>query len=165
MEYRNLELFRKLFQDMLKNGSILETDIDLESESTGDEADQMAEDREKLLFLKLKGRKSFFLKKVQDALDRIDDGTFGVCEDCDNAIEEGRLFARPTATHCISCKEERERIENHIPYQKRSHTLGKSLGGDNVIGLPIKDENQDKIIDIGLGRRSIDLSGTEGLAE
>ncbi|MBT5093183.1 MAG: hypothetical protein HOM21_03000, partial [Halobacteriovoraceae bacterium] len=55
-------------------------------------------------------------------------------------IELSRLYARPTANLCIGCKEDQERIETHIPYQKKSHTLGKTFNNKNVVKLPIKEE-------------------------
>jgi DnaK suppressor protein len=49
------------------------------------------------------------LGQVERALARIDDGSYGVCESCGNAIGKGRLQAFPRATLCVSCKEREER--------------------------------------------------------
>jgi RNA polymerase-binding protein DksA len=49
------------------------------------------------------------LDQSQRALAKIDDGTYGVCESCGNAIGKGRLQAFPRATLCVSCKEREER--------------------------------------------------------
>ena len=49
------------------------------------------------------------LNQIEFALTRIDDGTYGVCENCGNAIGKGRLQAFPRATLCVSCKEREER--------------------------------------------------------
>jgi DnaK suppressor protein len=49
------------------------------------------------------------LDQIERALSRIDDGTYGVCESCGNAIGKGRLQAFPRATLCVSCKEREER--------------------------------------------------------
>jgi RNA polymerase-binding protein DksA len=49
------------------------------------------------------------LDQIERALARIDDGTYGVCESCGNAIGKGRLQAFPRATLCVSCKEREER--------------------------------------------------------
>jgi DnaK suppressor protein len=43
------------------------------------------------------------LVSIDQALARVDDGTYGVCEVCGTAIPEGRLEARPTATTCVGC--------------------------------------------------------------
>jgi DnaK suppressor protein len=49
------------------------------------------------------------LDQIERALSRIDDGTYGVCESCGQAIGKGRLQAFPRATLCVSCKEREER--------------------------------------------------------
>jgi len=49
------------------------------------------------------------LDQSQRALAKIDDGTYGICESCGNAIGKGRLQAFPRATLCVSCKEREER--------------------------------------------------------
>ena len=52
-----------------------------------------------------------FLDKIQKALVKIDDGTFGTCEECGEEISIKRLEARPETTLCIRCKEDQERNE------------------------------------------------------
>ncbi|TCO51891.1 TraR/DksA family transcriptional regulator [Kribbella antiqua] len=47
--------------------------------------------------------------QIERALARIEDGTYGICESCGNAIGKGRLQAFPRATLCVSCKEREER--------------------------------------------------------
>jgi DnaK suppressor protein len=49
--------------------------------------------------------------KVKEALDRIDNGTFGICESCGRPISEKRLMVRPVTTQCIDCKTEEEKKE------------------------------------------------------
>jgi RNA polymerase-binding protein DksA len=49
------------------------------------------------------------LKEIDKALEKIDEGTFGVCETCGNPIAEERLAAIPYATQCIDCKRREER--------------------------------------------------------
>ena len=49
------------------------------------------------------------LKEIDKALEKIDAGTFGVCETCGNPIAEERLAAIPYATQCIDCKRREER--------------------------------------------------------
>lgn len=59
----------------------------------------------------MKGREQFLFNKIEHALEKIDDGSFGVCEECDEPIEKKRLEARPVTTLCITCKEEQEKAE------------------------------------------------------
>jgi DnaK suppressor protein len=77
--------------------------------------------------MRLRNREALFLKKLDEALARINDGSFGTCGDCGDGIEFKRLEARPTATLCVHCKEEQERGEHmHIDgHQLKS--LGKKL--------------------------------------
>jgi DnaK suppressor protein len=49
------------------------------------------------------------LRAVQDALQRIEHGTYGTCADCGSAIPEGRLDARPDASRCVKCQAKRDR--------------------------------------------------------
>jgi DnaK suppressor protein len=61
--------------------------------------------------LRIKDRERKLIMKVKEALDRIDNGTFGVCESCGRPISEKRLMARPVTTQCIDCKTEEEKKE------------------------------------------------------
>ena len=137
MDSKLLAQFENLFQELKKNTL---NEIKLENKTfgyeKGDEVDLSLEDQERAMNLKLIGRHLFMLKKIDGALFKIKNGTFGVCEECDGNIEINRLRARPVATQCIACKEEGERSEGQVLYEKRSHTHGKSFGS-NVIPLRI----------------------------
>jgi len=64
-------------------------------------------DREFSLGLASNDRKSLY--ELNDALKRIDDGTFGICEDCKRLITKVRLKAVPQARLCVKCQEKREK--------------------------------------------------------
>ncbi|MBF0519124.1 MAG: TraR/DksA family transcriptional regulator [Nitrospirae bacterium] len=51
------------------------------------------------------------LNKIDEALRKIHNGTYGICEDCGQEISEGRLKVLPYAVHCVECKEKVEKIE------------------------------------------------------
>ncbi len=138
----DVENFRNLFQDILKNYPGRQTELDTNT-AKGDDADKFAAERDNLLQFKLQGRDSFYLKKVREALQRIHDGEFGLCLECGEEISEARLNARPVATKCLHCKEEQERGEGHVLYHKRSHTHGKSLVTD-IKNIPIRSEEVPK---------------------
>jgi len=72
-------------------------------------------------------RENFYLKKINKALDTMNRGIYGLCEECDAEIGFERLSARPTAEMCIACKEEAEMAENNNIFDKRSKSLGKAL--------------------------------------
>ena len=65
-----------------------------------------AMEREKSLLLAQRG--GDYIDYLIEALQRIEDGTFGICRSCKGPIGRGRLEAVPTATQCISCKSKRE---------------------------------------------------------
>ena len=75
------------------------------------------------------------MKKIDSALERIEDGSFGECEDCGEDISMKRLLARPTAQFCISCKEEQERGEDQVSYIKKSHTHGREIINQNLAAI------------------------------
>jgi DnaK suppressor protein len=128
-----MKQFENLFIE-LKKSTLKEMKMIEATNEKGDEVDLSQEDRQRALDLKLLGRQNFMLKKIDTALFKIKNNTFGICEECDGEIEINRLRARPVATECISCKEESERSESQVLYEKRSHTHGKGFGG-NVIPL------------------------------
>ena len=61
--------------------------------------------------LRLKEREQKLLKKIDQAVDRIDSGTFGICKGCGNEIPLPRLQARPVTDLCIECKTKQEQDE------------------------------------------------------
>ncbi len=63
---------------------------------------------------RIRDRELKLIKKVKKALDRIENGTFGICESCGEAIGEKRLKARPVTTQCIDCKEAEEATERAL---------------------------------------------------
>jgi DnaK suppressor protein len=78
-----------------------------------DLGDQATAETDRNFMLRLRGREQRLLKKIDEAIDRIDSGTFGICDDCGNEIDVKRLDARPVTTMCIECKtlqEEEERM-------------------------------------------------------
>ena len=61
--------------------------------------------------LMLRDRERVLLRKIDDALEKIDAGSYGQCENCGEVIEVKRLEARPVTDMCILCKEEQEQME------------------------------------------------------
>jgi DnaK suppressor protein len=66
-----------------------------------------------------KQRERILTRKIEHALSRLKDGTFGICKECGEEISEGRLQARPVATLCIKCKEKRETEEKIREWKER----------------------------------------------
>jgi len=80
-----------------------------------DPTDRASFESDRNFTLRIKDRERKLISKVKEALDRIEDGTFGTCESCGGSISEKRLMVRPVTTRCIECKieeEQRERISS-----------------------------------------------------
>lgn len=76
-----------------------------------DLGDQATAESDRNFMLRLRGREQRLLNKIEEAMERIDNGVFGVCDSCGEEISLERLRARPVATLCIDCKEEQEEEE------------------------------------------------------
>ncbi len=99
-------------QDLLTEAEhTLTSKISSEKESFPDPTDQAVAELDNNFVLRLRGREQKLLKKIDDALSRIDSGVFGVCESCGEQISLKRLEARPVTTLCIKCKTRQEEEE------------------------------------------------------
>ena len=76
-----------------------------------DLGDQASAEIDKNFMLRLRGREQKLLKKIELAIEKIDNGTYGICEVCGCEIGIQRLEARPVTTMCIDCKTEQEEEE------------------------------------------------------
>ena len=84
------------------------------SEDFPDPTDRASLESDRNFQLRIKDRERKLIQKIKEALDRIEDGSFGTCESCGKPISEKRLMARPMTTQCIDCKtedEQKERLE------------------------------------------------------
>jgi DnaK suppressor protein len=111
--------FKGMFEEQKKNliytHVVLNEEFNLKKDDMLDETDMTSVETETNMRIRLRNREALFLKKINEALARIKDGTFGACEACCEDIEIKRLEARPTTTLCVLCKEEQERRETlHI---------------------------------------------------
>lgn len=73
--------------------------------------DQAAAEINRNFMLRLRERERKLLKKIDKALEKMDSGTYGICETCGQEIGVKRLEARPVTTLCIECKTEQEAEE------------------------------------------------------
>ena len=84
-------------------------EIRAEKSGGSDSIDESTEEQGTASLLRLKDREKKYLTKINQALERMEDGTYGECLECGEPIPVKRLRARPAAIFCIECKEERER--------------------------------------------------------
>jgi DnaK suppressor protein len=89
----------------------LEQDMTLDTDDLPDEMDLASSEYLQSFTFRLRGREKVFLEKIQKALLKIEDGSFGTCEECGEEISLKRLEARPETNLCIRCKEDQERRE------------------------------------------------------
>ena len=61
--------------------------------------------------LRIRDRESMLIKKILNSLEDLENGEYGICEDCGREIALERLKARPIARHCIKCKTKQEAWE------------------------------------------------------
>jgi DnaK suppressor protein len=114
MNKTQLKKFKKLLETkraeiVKKAQQTLEQDMALDADDLPDEMDLASSEYLQAFTFRLRGREKTFLDKIQKALERIEDGTFGTCEECGEPISVKRLEARPETTLCIRCKEDKAR--------------------------------------------------------
>ncbi len=80
-------------------------------ESFPDPTDRATLESDRNFTLRIRDRERRLIGKIREALQRIEDGTFGFCEACGDDISKERLEARPVTTLCIECKRKQEAAE------------------------------------------------------
>jgi DnaK suppressor protein len=120
--------FKRMFEDqkaaLLYSSRYVNDDFTINSDEMADEIDLSSAELEQNMKMRLRNREALFLKKINDALEKIQAGTFGVCECCEETIESSRLEVRPTANLCLSCKEEEEIRETRSADGRKSKSMG-----------------------------------------
>jgi DnaK suppressor protein len=110
MKKKTLEKLKESFlakkKEIQKRLASEETEIELDVD--GDDIDRASGNVIGKLAEDLAKRQLQQLRRIEEALVRIDDGTFGECEECGEDILEKRLMAKPDATTCIVCAEKLE---------------------------------------------------------
>lgn len=116
MNKRDLAKFRKILEEsrrqLLQSArKTLEEETVLDTDDLPDEIDLASSEYAQSMVFRLRDREKFLLRKIDKALGRLEEGTFGICESCGEEISTKRLEARPVTTLCIRCKEEQEKVE------------------------------------------------------
>jgi DnaK suppressor protein len=112
----DLKRFKEMLEEkrnqIIQNAqSTLAEDMTLDANDLPDEMDLASSEYLQSFTFRLRGREKVFLEKIDRALAKIKDNTFGTCEECGEEISVKRLEARPETTLCIKCKEDQERLE------------------------------------------------------
>jgi len=113
------ESFEEIRQDLERQkevilaeaGVIIGGGLSATSENFSDLGDQATAETDQNFFIRLREREQKLLKKIDEAVERINSGTFGICDSCGGEISFKRLKARPVTTLCIDCKTKQEAEE------------------------------------------------------
>ena len=118
MNQRQLKHFRKLL-DQKMNDLLAEADRTVDGmtdtkENFPDPTDRASLESNRNFVLRIRDRERKLIVKIKEALERIDEGTYGKCEECGEKIGIERLEARPVTTLCIDCKSLQEAQERKL---------------------------------------------------
>jgi DnaK suppressor protein len=100
-------------ESILENATrVRKGELELDQDDLPDEMDMALAESSLSFAGRIRERESKLLSKIEEALERIDQGDYGECTSCGEEIGVKRLLARPVARLCIACKDEQERIEH-----------------------------------------------------
>lgn len=115
MNSDKLEYFRGILQEemrtLLEDAGKTVTEMTSDTTNFPDPNDRATQESDRNFELRIRDRERKLINKIKEALERIDGGSFGICEVCEEEISEARLKARPVTTLCIDCKMEQEKKE------------------------------------------------------
>lgn len=119
MRKRDLDKFQKILVDQRielagKAKRAVSGDIHLDPDDFPDEMDAASSEVNLSFQGRLRERERGLLAKIEQALQKIQQGVYGECEGCGEEIGIKRLEARPVAELCIECKAEQEKLERHL---------------------------------------------------
>jgi len=109
-EYFEELLFQRL-DELFAGANKAVNDFDGLRDISPDFTDQASMETDAAFSFRLKERESRLMRKITRTLEKLDEGNFGVCEECGRGISEERLKARPIAALCIECKRMQEAVE------------------------------------------------------
>jgi DnaK suppressor protein len=118
MKKKDIEYFKTLLEERLEQllsqaGDTLSGMTD-QKENFPDPTDRASLETDRNFMLRIRDREHKLIKKIKKALNRIENGTFGVCDGCGEQISIKRLKARPVTTQCIECKTKEEAQEKAL---------------------------------------------------
>lgn len=115
MKKEKAEEFRKVLQsqldELVREAGKTVSEMTDEKTNFPDPTDRASLESDRNFELRIRDRERKLIMKIREAIERIDEGGFGICESCEEEISEARLRARPVTTLCIECKTEQERQE------------------------------------------------------
>ena len=104
-------LLTKRLNDLLEDANKTLSGMTDQTQNFPDPTDRASMESERNFELRIRDRERKLISKIKDALDRLEAGTYGICEECGENISDERLEARPVTTLCIDCKKKQENQE------------------------------------------------------
>ncbi|MFH2066391.1 MAG: RNA polymerase-binding protein DksA [Pseudomonadota bacterium] len=118
MKKKDLDFFKELLtkrlEDLLEQADDTVSGMTDQKENFPDPTDRASHEANRNFMLRIRDREHKLIKKIKGALERIENGTFGICEQCEEEISIERLKARPVTTQCIDCKSKEEALEKAL---------------------------------------------------
>jgi DnaK suppressor protein len=108
------ELLHQRLQELLNHAGETVSGMTSQKENFPDPTDRASLESDRNFMLRIRDREHKLIKKIKKALERIENGTFGICEKCGEDISVQRLKARPVTTQCIECKTKEEAFEKAL---------------------------------------------------
>lgn len=136
MDFEKSEYFKNVLQEEMRQllDEAGKTVSEMTSDNTNfpDPNDRATQESDRSFELRIRDRERRLINKIREALERIENGTFGICEVCGDEISEARLKVRPVTTLCIDCKIEQEK-------KKNSSNLKEAycIGSISFLGIPL----------------------------
>ncbi len=96
---------------LMEQRASLRLDRSIDAIEKGDEIDLATNEISRELDAKISMRQHRQLQEIEDALERIKNGEYGICEECGEPVPEQRLRLFPAARHCVRCQEELDHME------------------------------------------------------
>ncbi len=118
MKKKDIEYFKEFLnnrlEELLSHADDTVSGMTQPKENFPDPTDRASLESERNFMLRIRDRENKLIKKIRNALNRIENGTFGICEECGENISIKRLKARPVTTQCIDCKTKEEASEKAL---------------------------------------------------
>jgi DnaK suppressor protein len=118
MKKKDIEYFKEYLtnqlEELLSQADNTVSGMTIPKENFPDPTDRAALEADRNFMLRIRDRESKLIKKIKKTLERIENGTFGICETCGEDISIKRLKARPVTSQCIDCKSKEEALEKAL---------------------------------------------------
>ena len=115
MDEKDLAYFKKVLtqwlEELLNHADETTAGLRDSHQYLADPLDRASFESDRLTKLRIRDRERMLIKKIKNSLVDIENGDYGICEDCGEDISIQRLKARPVTSLCINCKTKRETAE------------------------------------------------------